>query len=58
MQPVCGVSLYFMLKPVCVCVYVGEVFSGPCLCLLVGYESGHMAFAGLCVTVSPCGSVW
>lgn len=53
-QLVCGVSLYSMRDPVCVCAHVGEVFSGLCLCLLVEYESGHMAFAGLCVTISVC----
>ena len=37
---------------VCVCVCVGEVFPGLCLGLSVQCESGHMACAGLYVTVS------
>lgn len=52
-----------MLEPgcvrACVCVWVwvcrGKRFQTyVCLCFWVGYESGCMAFAGLCVTVSLC----
>lgn len=50
MQPECSISLYSVLEPV-----VGrKCFQACCLCLLAGYESGHTAFAGLCVTTSVC----
>lgn len=56
LECVCNQYVVFLCIPcvsLCVCT-CGGVFSGLCLCLLLEYESGHMAFAGLCVTISVC----